>query len=259
MHFAPGRWLRCLALISAVALPCASAVAAGNLQVSNTLLELQQSDKAQGLWLSNDGDTPLRAQARVQQWTQGLAEGDQLANTHLLAASPPIVEIAPGDRQFVRVVRLQKGDVHAEQSYRLLVSELPSTAKAEAAQGVQLLVQHSIPVFVIPEGGKALGGLHASTHLEPLRARLTQSTAATTKLQVSNAGAQRVRISRVDWVATDGHKETLQTGLLGYVLAGQTMQWTLPLPEAARQRGGRIDVRLNDDAQPQTLLQIPAG
>ncbi|QIL72556.1 molecular chaperone [Diaphorobacter sp. HDW4B] len=239
------------------------AIAAGSLQVSNVLLELPQTDTAQGLWLSNEGETPLRAQSRVLQWTQDSTNGDQLTASTMLTASPPLVEIAPGERQFVRVVRLQKGDPQTEQAYRLMVSELPpnagSAAATGASKGVQLLIQHSIPVFVIPQDGQTLGARHGTTSLQPYTSQLdTQATDSST-LQMQNVGKQRVRISRVEFVDANGKSSMLMPGLLGYVLTGQTMKWQLPLPASMRQTGGRIDVRLNDDTQSQTLLQVPAG
>ena len=257
---------RLIALLCAGVLTATGALAAGSLQVSNVLLEVQQAETSQGLWLSNEGESPLRAQSRVYQWTQDNAGNDQLGATTALTASPPIVEIAPGERQFIRVVRLQKGDEQSEQSYRLLVSELPAATGANgdgngsgAAKGVQLLIQHSIPVFVIPKDGQKLGARHGTTSLEPYSIQLDTLTSDKATLQMQNAGKQRVRISQVAFVDASGKSTVLTPGLLGYALAGQSMKWQLPLPAALRQPGGRIDARLNDDTQPQTLVQVPAG
>ncbi len=262
-------------LLITTAIACASmagAVHAAGLQVSNVLVELEQQDNAQGLWLVNSGDRPIRAQSRIMQWTQS-DNANQLDATRALTASPPIVEIAPGQQQFVRVVRLQKGAADAEQSYRLLVNELPQPATrteagagtGSAGQGVQLLIEHSIPVFVIPQNGKRLGNLRGATDLAGLNAKLvpdttggTDSTDAAVQLQVRNSAPQRVRITRVEFVNTQGQRTALVPGLLGYVLAGQVMQWKLPLPATELQSGGQLQVRINDDEQPQTLLQIPA-
>ncbi|MBF5004656.1 fimbrial biogenesis chaperone [Diaphorobacter caeni] len=256
----------CIALICAGLMTAGSAMASGSLQVSNVLLELQQADTSQGLWLTNEGATPLRAQSRLFQWTQDSSGADQLTATAALTASPPILEIAPGERQFVRVVRLQKGDAQSEQTFRLLVSELPPAARADASgdanasRGVQLLIQHSIPVFVIPQDGQTLAARHRLTSLQPYASTLSAGTDAdASTLQIQNTGRQRVRISKVDFVDANGKTTSLTPGLLGYVLAGHSMKWRLPLPHTLRQSGGRIDARLNDDTQSQTLVQIPAG
>ena len=100
---------------------------------------------------------------------------------------------------------------------------------------------------------------HGTTSLQPYTSQLdTQATDSST-LQMQNVGKQRVRISRVEFVDANGKSSMLRPGLLGYVLTGQTMKWQLPLPASLSQTGGRIDVRLNDDTQSQTLLQVPAG
>lgn len=252
-----------IALVSSSLLTATCAIAAGSLQVSSVLLELPQADTAQGLWLSNEGTTALRAQSRVLQWTQDSTKGDQLTASTMLTASPPLVEIAPGDRQFVRVVRLQKGDPQTEQAYRLMVSELPpnvgDATATNTSKGVQLLIQHSIPVFVIPQDGQTLGARHGTTSLQPYTSQLDTQAADSSTLQMQNVGKQRVRISRVEFVDASGKSTMLMPGLLGYVLSGQTMKWPLPLSASVRQSGGRIDARLNDDTQSQTLLQVPAG
>lgn len=85
-------------------LAMAPALAAG-LQVTPTSLTLQAKQSADGLWLSNTGSKPLQAQVRVYRWTQENDE-ERFEATRALAISPPMLELAPGARQLVRVIRL---------------------------------------------------------------------------------------------------------------------------------------------------------
>src|SRR6476619_5108472 len=100
MDRAPG--IRALVWLLAGAV--ATSATAGSLQVSPILLEFGDKDMARELWLSNSGPEPIRAQIRVEAWSQ---EGgvDTLRPTRELLASPPMAELAPGARQLVRIVR----------------------------------------------------------------------------------------------------------------------------------------------------------
>lgn len=230
---------------------------AGDLQVSPISLEFSPTEQAQGVWLSNTGTSTLRAQVRVQQWTQ--ADGaEQLTATQELAASPPIVEIAPGQQQLVRIIRLQPTASTRELSYRLLVDELPDEIQQRQSTGLQLLLRYSVPVFVLPQGTPPipLGKAAPATDVSVLTANL-DSSAHGTSVSIVNQGTKRVRISQLVYVNADGSRVEIVPGLLGYVLAGQRMQWPVLLPESARP-GGQLKAKFNNDAEEQSLPLVPA-
>lgn len=227
---------------------------AGSLQVAPISIEISAQEQAQTLTLSNTGDKPLRAQIRVLAWDQ--ADGvEDLQPTRLLLASPPIVEIAPGAQQLVRIIRPDRAPPTGELAYRLIVDELPDPNLADQA-GLQLLLRYSIPVFVLPPGAiPALVRTNTSmpTDLSKISTRLHGNT-----LEIGNAGPSRVRISRLDWVNPDGSKIKLASGLLGYVLAGQRMQWPMELPTDAKP-GGSLQAHLNDDLDAHALVLDRSG
>ncbi len=230
---------------------------AGSLQVSPILLEFPAGEQATGLWLSNSGTTPIRAQVRIQQWSQ--ADGvEQLDPTQGLVASPPILEIAPGQQQLVRIVRQQANAPTQELAYRVLVDELPD-AQAEDRTGLQLLLRYSIPAFVLPQGTGDARQAHkpTATDLSQVAAHL-QLKADAALLTVSNRGRQRIRLSQLVHVDAQGVRTPLVTGLMGYVLAGQRMQWTLPLADHAL-HGGTLKAKFNDDLEEQSLPLDPAS
>lgn len=230
---------------------------AGSLQVSPILLEFEGAQQAQGIWLSNTGPEPLRAQVRVREWSQKTA-GDVLADTDVLVASPPILEIAPGERQLVRIVRLQANAADVERAYRLLIDELPA-AKGADSSGLLFLLRYSVPVFLLPTGVQetsADAGPRRLTDLSGLSASLSNEN-GNPVLTLGNAGRQRLRLSQLVHVASDGARTELVPGLLGYVLAGQQMSWNLPLPGQVAS-GGVFEARFNNDAQSQTMQMTGA-
>jgi fimbrial chaperone protein len=239
------RYLQLVLLLSL--LPLAGVQAAG-LQVSPILLEFGATDTAQILWLANSSSTPLRAQVRVQRWSQSTGE-EFLEPSRELVASPPLLEIAPGERQRVRLVRLDSTPPDQEQSYRLLIDELPSDLDAASAPGLQFLLQYSLPVFV---GTAALPAVPEVGQGPVLEAELLLLQGQAAVLRVRNTGKRRARLSDLILESPDGSASVLASGLLGYVLAGQQMQWPVDLP------GNVVDatlkVMLNDEPKARTLL-----
>ncbi|KAF1686301.1 pili assembly chaperone [Pseudoxanthomonas broegbernensis] len=252
---------RALLLAACLALSGAGVGArAADLQVSPILLEFAQAQQAQAIWLSNSGQHPLRAQVRVHAWSQDGGE-DRLAPTRDLVASPATLEIAPGAQQMVRVVRLQPGPAPTERSYRLLVDELPPAAAQARPAGLQFLLRYSIPVFLEPAGpAPAVPAAQASlpgTGPASLRFALEPAPGGS-RLVASNAGTRRAKLSQLVLVAADGGARALNQGLLGYVLAGQTMSWPLPVshPLAPDQT---LEARFNDDPDARPLPLDGAG
>lgn len=236
---------------------------AAGLQVTPISLDIPAQEQSQAMFLSNSGRATLRAQVRVQQWTQS-GGTEKLEATREVVASPPIVEIAPGARQMVRIVRLQPAPATQEKTYRLIIDELPGSdgAQAPAAAGLQFLLRYSVPVFVLPSaaaGSPALPPASAANGAMPLAdvTRLAASIRANgpdaSTLVITNNGARRVRLSQLAHVDAKGQRNSLFPGLMGYVLAGQTMQWPLAMPLSVLKSGGAFKAKFNDDQEEQTL------
>ncbi len=254
--------LACAAVVAVVMFAAAPASAAG-LQVTPISLDIPAQEQSQAMFLSNSGKTTLRAQVRVQAWTQS-GGAETLEATREIVASPPIVEIAPGARQMVRIVRLQPAPAGQEKTYRLIIDELPGAdgAQPPAAAGLQFLLRYSVPVFVLPSaaaGSAALAPASAANGAMPLAdvTRLSASVKANgtdaSTLVIANNGARRAKISQLAYVDARGQRNILFPGLMGYVLAGQTMQWPLALPLPALKSGGAFKAKFNDDQEEQTL------
>lgn len=231
---------------------------AGSLQVSPISLEFAADQQAQAVWLSNSGVEPIRAQVRVREWSQSLA-GDALTETDALAASPPILAIAPGERQLVRIVRVGAGASAKERPYRLLIDELPATAGGDES-GLQFLLRYSVPVFLLPAPAAPIASATGPQPLADL-SRLTASwrvQGTDAVLTLRNQGDRRLRISQLVHVAAGGQHTALVPGLLGYALGGREMRWTLP-QAAPLVAGGILKAKFNDDQQAQALPLPGAG
>ncbi|HEY0231591.1 MAG TPA: molecular chaperone [Dokdonella sp.] len=245
-------------MLSMALFAIAGSAGATGLQVAPTSLNLAASQNADGIWLSNTGNTSLHAQVRVYEWTQEAA-ADQLKPSHGLAISPPMLELAAGARQLVRVIRVGAPPVGSEAAYRIIVDELPidepasspapdATQAASASKGaLTFVLRYSIPVFVAPGGDAAIA--------PKLSATLRRDEGKPT-LEVGNSGSMHAQLGNLIFVDAAGKRRELVPGLLGYVLPGQTMRWPIDAPDGVLAQGGSLQSRINGEASERTLAPV---
>lgn len=232
------------------------AASAGGLQVSPVSLQIANDANADGIWLSNVGDAPMHAQVRVFQWTQ--KDGaDQLTPSTALTVSPPLLEIAPGARQLLRVIRSSSPPAAGtEQTYRLIIDELPvakplpeldANAPKKKSAGISFVMRYSLPVFLGDPQDQAIARqLQWTLH----------KTAQQWRIQVHNGGSMRAQIADLQAVVSGGTSVELRSGLLGYVLPGSTMTWTFPAPAHADAIQS-YQAMINEDTQPISVAAAP--
>lgn len=225
------RWLTAALLLLATP----DALAAG-LSVSPVSLQFAPQETVQGLWLRNSGSQPLRAQVRVFAWRQAANE-DQLDPSTALIVSPPMLSIEAGQRQFVRIVRPAAAASDREQSYRLLIDELPDPTQPPKP-GLNFVMRYSVPVFVgtAPE---SIAGTAAPQW------SLRRDAHPPWTLVTRNPGTHRLQLTDLELLDAEGRSVYRHTGLLGYVLAGGERQWPLSLPASPPSQPLEIKVRLN--------------
>ncbi|WP_411832566.1 molecular chaperone [Pseudoxanthomonas mexicana] len=242
MALAPLRWkaLACAGLLWAVGAGSAATRGGAGLYAAPSWLRLEATQRSAELDLSNTGDHPLHAQVRLYRWSQEDGE-ERLLPTRDLAASPPLLEIPAGQRQKVRIVRLDASQSLREGSYRLIIDQLPR----QDAAGPQTVLRYSTPVFIAPPGQAA----------PRLLARLARE-GADTVLRIDNHGDAHARLVDLAWIDADGRRVELAGRLAGYVLPGQYRTWTLPA-RAGGYAGGRFEARLNRDGAAQPLALAP--
>jgi len=187
---------------------------AASLRVAPTNLELVAPDSAATLTLRNEDTRPINVQIRVLHWTQ--IDGiERLDPTTDVVASPPLTTLGSNANYTVRVVRVQKTPVVDEESYRLLVDELPDPSR-RLPGGVNFVLRYSIPVFV------------ASPNVSPPHVAWTlQSIGKGAVLTAKNTGGRHLRIADLR-LTNSGKTLTAKAGLVGYVLGGAIMSWPVP-------------------------------
>ncbi|MBB6248048.1 fimbria/pilus periplasmic chaperone [Rhodanobacter sp. A1T4] len=217
---------------------------ASGLQVAPVTLSLQPSQNADGLWLSNTGDNVIHAQVRVYHWAQD-ANGDQLSLSQGLVISPPILQLAVGEQQLVRVIRLgapPNGPGAVEDAYRVAIDELP--VDMHGKKGLQFVLHYTLPVFVEPAGAAAA---------PPILHWSLQQDGDHAVLQVGNTGGSHAQLASLSFINSAGQRSEITPGLLGYVLPGATMRWVLKPPVAVFASGGTLEASINGEKATQKL------
>jgi fimbrial chaperone protein len=188
---------------------------AASLQASPVLVELRETSPSATVQIRNTGQAPINVQTRVFRWTQKNGS-ESLDETDDLAASPPLTTLQPGTSYSVRLVRTNRAPIKDEQAFRVLVDELPDPARQQSGT-IAMVVRHSIPVFMMRN--ETRGG-EIAWQVGTRNGRLV--------LRATNSGDRRVRLSAVSVKLASGASVNFGTGLLGYALAGSTMEWLSP-------------------------------
>ncbi|MBO2915674.1 fimbrial biogenesis chaperone [Enterobacter sichuanensis] len=225
----------------------------GQVQAAATILLwpidpwLAADAKATELWIQNQGNSATTMQVRIVRWKQEEGHERYTAQQDVVA-SPPIVTIAAGSKQLIRLIKQASVPAGVEQAYRIIVDEIPQAdVKAEPAIGLKLQMRYSIPLFVYGQGIPTIkeGAHHAVVETRNLSWRVTQA-GGQPALEVQNRGDVHVRLSQVA-LEQGGQKRTIAEGLLGYVLPGSSRSW--PIPAGVRQPE-RMSAQINArDAQ----------
>jgi fimbrial chaperone protein len=185
---------------------------AASLQVSPILVDLEaEKSSTSVITLRNSSDGVVNAQVRVFKWSQENG-ADVFDETSDVVASPPIIKLNAQGSNVIRVVRVKNSAPVGEESYRLIIDELPNGDKK--AGTIAMLVRHSVPMFF---------STARATNPE-VTWSLTRKAG---KLQVKavNVGDKRLRLANLTGTS-GGATIDFGRGLNGYVLGRSTLNLT---------------------------------
>ena len=119
---------------------------AAPLQVSPVSVDLTAPGQTSTVNLRNEGDRPVNVQVRVFSWTQVNGE-DKLTPSRDVVASPPAATLQPGTTYTIRIARIAPPLKAGEETYRLLIDQLPEVNIRRPSSAVDLAIRYSIPIF----------------------------------------------------------------------------------------------------------------
>jgi fimbrial chaperone protein len=242
----PYRWMAVMVNAAVVSLAISGGGAAGQtIAVVPVNIFFVPGQSTATLTVTNRGTEETAIQIRPYVWNQ--AEGnDQLDATRALIISPPIVSIAAGATQLVRLL-LRQPAADKEATYRILLDQIPPPPKTGI---VHVVFRLSIPIFSQPPKRAAP---HVQFHVECADGEIY--------LVGTNDGSRHEVIRDIELSTSNGNKMKADARLSPYILAGATRRWHIaasgPLPSpddtlklTARADAGAIEQRVRVVAKP---------
>jgi fimbrial chaperone protein len=185
--------------------------AAGSLGISPTRVELSDRRVADTVTLTNTGPESVLVQVRAYAWSDG-AEPEALTETHDILAVPAVAEIAPAQRQILRIARRVEAGQGRERAYRLVVSEVPPDTPSGG--GVHFAVRLNLPVFVTPKDAAARPRWEAT------------STSDGVLVQLTNDGTAHLQVRKLTLQGEAGGSAT-EVQRPAYLLPGESRAWPI--------------------------------
>ncbi len=135
---------------------CAVAPAwSGVFSVTPVRIYMTPKDRAVAVTITNEGDSQIVLQADLNAWSQKPDGTDEQVPTEDLILSPPIIKLAPGARQVVRLALLKPADASRQLIYRMIMREVPEAVAArDKTLQVPISLALSLPVFITPPPAK---------------------------------------------------------------------------------------------------------
>jgi len=228
-------------LATAIAFIAAMACAeASTVSVIPLRLNLVKSGSAVDLTVVNGDPLPTRFSVRAYKWTQSPSGEMVLTPSDDVIVYPQIFTVDPLDRRVVRV-----GFTHpmlpVEQTYRVIVSELPSFDEAHATNGIAVLTKFSIPLFIGVPGGE----VHPAVQDVALHgAALKFSLAAVGNVHLFPTSLHVVGVD------ADGKDTFKQSPPAWYVLPDQPRSYSLAIPANACARTQQVHIDATFEGAP---------
>jgi fimbrial chaperone protein len=144
-------------LLTAAALAALASVSAqaGTFSVSPVRIFMDARERATGITIINEGETDLVMQAELFEWKQKPDGSDDLQPTQDLVLAPPILKLAKGQQQVVRLANLRPPAPGEQLTYRMIVREVPEALQpTQPGVQIQVALAFSLPVFITPPGAR---------------------------------------------------------------------------------------------------------
>ena len=187
--------------VAAIALTASAAANAGSISVAPLKLIYTAGTVIAAVTVENSGRADALVQTETLAWTQ-LDGEHKLDPTDDVVAVPPIFRLAPGATQMVRVGLTRAFTETQEQTYRLMVTEVPTAVKPGT---VAVAIRHSLPIFV--------------RTTSPAPSKLAVKRGAANTLAIANTGGQHLYIQ--GWRLRDSSGAVVaEASGPGYLLAG---------------------------------------
>ncbi len=184
------------------------------LAVSPFRVVVTEPDKTGVFKIINESAQPINVQLRATGWQQVNSE-DQYPRTLDVFVNPPMAKLAPHSERTVRFIRLAKTPIKEEETYKLIVDELPPDISTRKPDEVNFIARFIMPVFYVPK-----------TKVAPNVTWSAKQSGNKLLLTAINNGNGHLKISEAKFYS--GNKQLqIKKDFIAYVLRGATMTFTI--------------------------------
>jgi len=217
------------ALLSSILLACTAQ--AGSFRITPLRVNFDENNQTTQLSIENHSQHTVTLQSTVMRWQQN-GNQDELTPSNDIFVSPPILLLAPGAQQVIRLRHMNDMPVK-ETAYRLYLQD--TAARARQSGGANMAIRIGLPVFVSPNG------------IQPEPDIKTHYNNGTWQVLVSNTGTANFRVIGIDAFHANADRDDLRKEDLlerstqavegfPYIFAEQTREWRLKAPANAQLR-----------------------
>lgn len=206
----------------------------GTFTVSPVRIQISSARPNAILQVTNHEDEPVTFQAHVVAWSFD-GQKDVYADSDNIVLNPPIATVAPHQTQLIRLGLRRSVEGAAEESYRLIVEEVPPPARP-GFRGVQTVLRFSIPIFANPKSPSVPQVHWVAMHTSDAHLRVI----------ATNRGSAHVQIKSLEVTGADSPDDYLKGTMLTYLLPTQQREWLIDDKRAMTTR--RIKILAVTDA-----------
>jgi fimbrial chaperone protein len=210
-----------------------SAAWCGTFTVSPVRIQVSASRPNAVLQVTNHEDQPVTFQAHVVLWRFD-GQKDVYTDSNDVMLNPPIATIGPHQTQFIRLGLRHPVEGPDEESYRLIVEEVPQLKPG--FRGVQTVLRLSIPIFASPKGVTS----------SRVNWQVSRTSDSRLRLVATNSGSAHIQIKSLEVTAAESQDGYLKGNALTYLLPTQKREWLIDDKRAMTTR--RINIVAVTDA-----------
>jgi fimbrial chaperone protein len=223
-----------LALAAAMTLSVAQA---GSFMVDPTRIELAPGKLSATLTIRNDDREPAVIRLEPRAWNQQ-GDEDLYEATKEVLVTPPIVTVAPGAEQIVRIALRRPLDPQKELTYRLFLQEVAPPPRP-GFSGLQVALRISMPIFAKPGDTVAPKSEWKVAY---------QAREHSLRVNLANSGNAHLQLQEFKFSAPGSDQVLALQQSSVYLLPGRSRDWLLKLAPAVRLPAGKLRLRASTDA-----------
>lgn len=167
---------------------------AGIFSVTPVRIYMAANERASAVTVTNDGDEELVMQSDIFDWQQTSDGKDVLTLSEDMILSPPILKMAPRSHQVLRLISLNRRSKDRQQTYRMIIRQVPEAKPSKSNIQLQIAYAFSIPIFITPTSAEVKLECVLTNVVPDIAKAICQNagtaTAHTTAIQISSSSGE---------------------------------------------------------------------